>query len=114
MSNIGLTCDVCGRTVQGITYVNGMKFCAKCYQETFGNNSLKDCFEQLINTYRKLNDELGSENTELRMALRLASDTLASNDQAYKIKSKQKTTDQHYKQLLKKAKERLREGEKNG
>ena len=36
MSNFGLSCDSCGRGVQGITWVNGMKFCAKCYQETFG------------------------------------------------------------------------------
>ena len=28
-------CDVCGREVNGITIVNGMNFCAKCYQETF-------------------------------------------------------------------------------
>lgn len=28
-------CDVCGRELNGITIVNGMSFCAKCYQETF-------------------------------------------------------------------------------
>ena len=33
---IGFTCDSCGRETQGCTLVNGMKFCAKCYQETFG------------------------------------------------------------------------------
>lgn len=36
MSNMNFNCDVCGREVQGCTFVNGMKFCAKCYQETFG------------------------------------------------------------------------------
>ena len=36
MSNMNFNCDVCGREVQGCTLVNGMKFCAKCYQETFG------------------------------------------------------------------------------
>lgn len=36
---IGFTCDVCGRETQGCTWVNGMKFCAKCYQETFGNTN---------------------------------------------------------------------------
>jgi hypothetical protein len=36
MSYFNIVCDVCGRGVQGITWVNGMKFCAKCYQETFG------------------------------------------------------------------------------
>ena len=36
MSSFNLVCDNCGRLVQGITWMNGMKFCAKCYQETFG------------------------------------------------------------------------------
>ena len=36
MSNFGLSCDVCNRKNVGITWVNGMKCCAKCYQETFG------------------------------------------------------------------------------
>ena len=36
---IGFTCDSCGRETQGCTWVNGMKFCAKCYQETFGNTN---------------------------------------------------------------------------
>ena len=31
-------CDSCGKRVRGITIVNGMDFCAKCYQETFGEN----------------------------------------------------------------------------
>lgn len=35
-SGISLICDSCGREVFGCTFVNGMKFCAKCYQETFG------------------------------------------------------------------------------
>lgn len=37
MSYFNIVCDSFGRGVQGITWVNGMKFCAKCYQETFGN-----------------------------------------------------------------------------
>lgn len=35
-NNISFTCDSCGREVFGCNIVNGMKFCAKCYQETFG------------------------------------------------------------------------------
>lgn len=35
-SGISFTCDSCGREIFGCTFVNGMKFCAKCYQETFG------------------------------------------------------------------------------
>ena len=48
MSYFNIVCDVCGRGVQGITWVNGMKFCTKCYQETFGNNTSK--FVDLLNT----------------------------------------------------------------
>ena len=36
MSSMNFTCDVCCREVFSCTFVNGMKFCAKCYQETFG------------------------------------------------------------------------------
>lgn len=36
MSSMNFNCDSCGREVFGCTFVNGMKFCAKCYQETFG------------------------------------------------------------------------------
>ena len=35
-SGISLICDSCGREVFSCNVVNGMKFCAKCYQETFG------------------------------------------------------------------------------
>ena len=45
---MNFNCDVCGREVLGCTFVNGMKFCAKCYQETFGNNTSK--FVDLLNT----------------------------------------------------------------
>lgn len=36
MSYFNMVCDSCGREVHGCNIVNGMKFCAKCYQETFG------------------------------------------------------------------------------
>ena len=48
MSYFNMVCDSCGRVVQGITWVNGMKFCAKCYRETFGNNTSK--FADLLNS----------------------------------------------------------------
>lgn len=64
MSDIGFTCDVCGRTVQGTTYVNGMKFCAKCYQETFGGS--KDW--QLLDkdkTIEELEHQLAEKDKEI-------------------------------------------------
>ena len=36
MSYFNMVCDSCGREVYGCNIVNGMKVCAKCYQETFG------------------------------------------------------------------------------
>lgn len=36
MGYFNMVCDCCGREAYGCNIVNGMKFCAKCYQETFG------------------------------------------------------------------------------
>lgn len=44
---IGFTCDVCGRVLNGCSIVNGMKFCAKCYQETFGKDNQQNEIQQL-------------------------------------------------------------------
>lgn len=44
----GFTCDVCGRKTQGTTIVNGMQFCAKCHQDTFGNNQITELKQQLV------------------------------------------------------------------
>ena len=44
---IGFTCDVCGRELNGCFIVNGMKFCAKCYQETFGKDNQQNEIQQL-------------------------------------------------------------------
>ena len=44
---IGFTCDICGREVNGCSIVNGMKFCAKCYQETFGKDNQQNEIQQL-------------------------------------------------------------------
>lgn len=55
-SGISFTCDSCGREVFGCNIVNGMKFCAKCYQETFGNQQKyidmlnKESSELLVNS----------------------------------------------------------------
>lgn len=44
---IGFTCDSCGRETNGCNIVNGMKFCAKCYQETFGKDNQQNEIQQL-------------------------------------------------------------------
>ena len=51
MSNINFNCDVCGREVMGCTFVNGMRFCAKCYQETFGETDKDRKNEKSKNIY---------------------------------------------------------------
>ena len=44
---IGFTCDICGRELNSCSIVNGMKFCAKCYQETFGKDNQQNEIQQL-------------------------------------------------------------------
>lgn len=44
---IGFICDVCGRELNSCSIVNGMKFCAKCYQETFGKDNQQNEIQQL-------------------------------------------------------------------
>lgn len=60
MSNMNFNCDVCGREVQGCTLVNGMKFCAKCYQETFGetekDRKINDLQSQLAEKDKEIED----------------------------------------------------------
>ena len=98
------TCDTCGRSVGGITIVNGMRFCAKCYQDTFkdyyGTNwqalaELKQQLTEKDKEIRELKEELEDETDfkneyyvywqdckkeieELKKALELACETIRS------------------------------------
>lgn len=67
MSNISFNCDVCGRQVQGCTFVNGMKFCAKCYQETFGNTT--ENLNSIYEGYLKILNEKDQRIAELETKL---------------------------------------------
>lgn len=52
---VGFTCDACGRETRGCSYVNGMYFCAKCYQETFGNkNNMTENLNNMYDDYSKI------------------------------------------------------------
>ena len=70
-SGISFTCDSCGREVFGCNIVNGMKFCAKCYQETFGNQQKyidmlnKESSELLVNSLAEKDRQI----TELKKQL---------------------------------------------
>ena len=71
MSNFGLSCDVCNRKNVGITWVNGMKFCAKCYQETFGNQKKyvdmlhKETGELLVNLLAEKDKQIAELQKQL-------------------------------------------------
>ena len=58
MSNFYFRCDNCGRETYGITFINGMKFCAKCYQETFGKDNQQEEIKQLIQQLKEIKDEI--------------------------------------------------------
>lgn len=47
MSNIYFMCENCGIETNGITLVNGMKFCAKCYHQIFGKDNQQTEITQL-------------------------------------------------------------------
>ena len=47
MSNIYFMCENCGIETNGITFVNGMKFCAKCYHQIFGKDNQQTEITQL-------------------------------------------------------------------
>ena len=72
MSNFGLSCDVCNRENVGITWVNGMKFCAKCYQETFGNKNMTENLNNMYDAYLKILNEKDQRIAELEEQLKNA------------------------------------------
>ena len=66
MSSINFTCDSCGREVFGCTFVNGMKFCAKCYQEIFGetdkDRKITDIEAKLAEKEKEISDVLAKQS----------------------------------------------------
>lgn len=73
MSNMNFNCDVCGRDVLGCTFVNGMKFCAKCYQETFGetdkDRKIADLEAKLVESEKKASKK-NDESWDLYLSLK--------------------------------------------
>ena len=67
MSYFNMGCDSCGREVYGCNIVNGMKFCAKCYQETFGETD-KD--KQIA----ELKQQLAEKDKELSEYVKIVDD----------------------------------------
>ena len=64
MSNIYFMCENCGIETNGITFVNGMKFCAKCYHQIFGKDNKQTEITQLkqqLAEKQKTIDEINKE-----------------------------------------------------
>ena len=70
MGYFNMVCDSCGKEVQGITWVNGMKFCAKCYQETFGNKNMTENLQNMYEAYLKILNEKDQRIAELEKQLK--------------------------------------------
>ena len=79
MNNIYFICDNCGIETNGFTFVNGMKFCAKCYHQIFGKDNQQTEIAQLkqqlaekdkeIEKLKQQNTLLENENGKLTTEL---------------------------------------------
>ena len=69
IDSFGFTCDVCGRKVNGCSIVNGMKFCAKCYQETFGKDNQQNEIQQLKQQLAEKQNTINEINKEFVQAV---------------------------------------------
>lgn len=99
IDRFGFTCDVCGRKINGCHYINGMSFCERCYQETFGKDNqqqeeikqlkqeLEACqearkfeVENHNESYKKLFEKWANEVKELKQQLEQAQTRISELD----------------------------------
>ena len=80
MSNMNFNCDVCGREMLGCTFVHGMKFCAKCYQETFGETDKDRKIADLEAKLAKSEKERELDNSFWKQECDSLQKTLAEKD----------------------------------
>lgn len=67
ITDIGLTCDVCGKIVRSVTYVNDIKYCKECYAKNYLYNLASTNI--YLNNYKNLNNkdkEIKKLKTQLR------------------------------------------------
>ncbi len=89
-TSMPFTCDCCGREIFGCTFVNGMKFCAKCYQETFGNQKKyvdmlnKESSELLINLLAEKDKQIAELQKQLAEKEKELLIEKTTNDKWYK------------------------------
>lgn len=97
-SGISLICDSCGREVFSCNIVNGMKFCAKCYQETFGNQQNKESNELLVNSLAEKDRQIAELQKQLKEKEKELREIRVEN---YTIKSYRDFLDNNCKNLIK-------------
>lgn len=82
MSNIYFMCENCGIETNGITFVNGMKFCAKCYHQIFGKDNQQTEITQLKQQLAEKDKEIAhlkeKDNYHLRYELAGADETITN------------------------------------
>lgn len=84
MSYFNMVCDSCGREVYGCNIVNGMKFCAKCYQETFGETD-KD--KQIAELKQQLKSQPAEIVEKIRKSIHYYPIALLDSDKEPRIKT---------------------------
>lgn len=93
IDRFGFTCDVCGRKVNGCHYINGMSFCEKCYQETFGKDNQQNEIQQLKQQLAEKDKEIAhlkeKDNYHLRYELAGADETITNLKQQLAVKGQE-------------------------
>lgn len=96
---IGFTCDSCGRELNGCSIVNGMKFCAKCYQETFGKDNQQNEIQQLKQQLAEKEEELLKQKEKSARTEQIYNGIIVDKDKEIeKLKTKQKPIVMHSKE----------------
>lgn len=62
-------CDNCGIETNGFTFVNGMKFCAKCYHQIFGKDNQQTEITQLEQQFAEKQKTIDEINKEFVQAI---------------------------------------------
>ena len=99
MSNIYFMCENCGIETNGITFVNGMKFCAKCYHQIFGKDNQQTEITQLKQQLAEKQNTIDEINKEFVQAVHDWKALCAEKDKEIeKLKTKQKPIVMHSKE----------------
>lgn len=90
IDRFGFTCDVCGRKVNGCHYINGMSFCEKCYQETFGKDNQQ-------NEIQQLKQQLEEKDEQIKKRVMVyEKQFIEQTDEIYSLKQQLAETEQRF------------------